>query len=752
MFPQKQKILHPGASFSLLELIIGMLATLNGQIERITFTNEETGYTIAKVKVRGRRELVTVVGMLMSPMPGEILDMKGEWTSHPQFGEQFKVAEYRTKVPATVYGIRKYLGSGLIKGLGPVMAGRIVDRFEAATLDIIENDIQRLAEVEGIGKKRIAMIGKAWDAQREIRDVMLFLQSHGVSSGYATKIFKQYGSRSIAVVKQNPYRLAADIYGIGFVTADQIAAKLGIAKNSGMRVEAGILYVLYQLSDEGHVYFPAELLIAKSCQILEVEREAVAEALGRLAADQMIVMEDLPDRSGDLQKNSKAVYLAKFHRCETSIARRIKTLLSFPKSVRDIDSKRAIDWVQGQLAITLADRQIEAVGCAIENKVMVITGGPGTGKTTIINAVLKIFAKLKVRIMLAAPTGRAAKRMSETTGFEAKTIHRMLEFSMQQGGFQRNEDKPLDCDVLIIDETSMIDTILMYHLLKAIPPFTTFILVGDVNQLPPVGPGNILKDIIASGAVPVVALDKIFRQAQTSRIIVNAHKINEGVVPPLDTAYSEDPHNDFYFIEQEDPEKILAIILELTKVRIPQRFGFDPVDEIQVLTPMHRGVVGSGNLNRKLQAVLNPGADGITRGERLHRVNDKVMQIRNNYDKEVFNGDIGRIAAIEWQDKAVMINFDGREVVYDFSDLDEIVPAYAVSVHKSQGSEYAAVIIPIVAQHYILLQRNLIYTAVTRGKKLVVMVGSRKAMTIGVSNDKTQKRYTRLRDRLMKFN
>ena len=475
-----------------------MLTTLNGQIERITFTNEENGFTIAKVKVRGRRELVTVVGVLMSPMPGEILDMQGEWTSHPQFGEQFKVAEYRTKVPATVYGIRKYLGSGLIKGLGPVMAGRIVDRFEKTTLDIIENDIQRLAEVAGIGKKRIAMIAKAWDAQREIRDVMLFLQSHGVSSGYATKIFKQYGNRSIAVVKQNPYRLATDIYGIGFVTADQIAAKLGIAKNAGMRVEAGILYVLYQLSDEGHVYFPYESLISKSCQILEVEGEAVVEALGRLAVDQMIVMEDLHDRPDELPKNSKAVFLAKFHLCETSIARRIKTLVSFPKSVRDIDSNKAIDWVQGQLAITLADKQIQAVGCAVESKAMIITGGPGTGKTTIINAVLKIFAKLKTRIMLAAPTGRAAKRMSETTGFEAKTIHRMLEFSMQKGGFQRNEDKPLDCDVLIIDEASMIDTILMYHLLKAIPPVTTFILVGDVNQLPSVGAGNILKDIIAS--------------------------------------------------------------------------------------------------------------------------------------------------------------------------------------------------------------------------------------------------------------
>jgi len=725
-----------------------MLTELNGQIERITFANEESGFTIARVKVRGRRDLVTVVGVLMAPMPGEILDMKGEWIRHPKFGEQFKVAEYRTKVPATVYGIRKYLGSGLIKGLGPVMAGRIVDRFDKKTLDINESDIQRLAEVEGIGEKRIAMISQAWDAQREIRDVMLFLQSHGVSSGYAAKIFKQYGNRSIAVVKQNPYRLAADIFGIGFITADQIAAKLGIAKDAGMRVEAGILYVLYQLSDDGNVYYPYEALIAKSCEILEVEREAVVNALIRLALDQTIVIEDLNDNLDAFQENHKAVFLAKFFLCETSIASRIKTLVSSPKSIRDIDSDKALEWVQGQLAISLADKQIEAVRCAIENKAMVITGGPGTGKTTIINAVLKIFAQLKTRIMLAAPTGRAAKRMSETSGFEAKTIHRMLEFSLQKGGFQRNEDKPLDSDVLIIDEASMIDTILMYHLLKAIPTFTTLILVGDVNQLPSVGAGNILNDIIASSAVPVVALDKIFRQAQTSQIIVNAHKINEGIVPFLNPSESNRSSNDFYFIEQEDPEKVLDIILELNQHRIPQRFGFDPIDEIQVLTPMHRGVVGAGNLNQQLQAALNPGQGGIARGERTYRINDKVMQIRNNYDKEVFNGDIGRITAIQWEDKEVEIHIDGRKVVYDFSDLDEIVPAYAVSVHKSQGSEYAAVIIPIVTQHYILLQRNLIYTAVTRGKKLVVMVGSRKAMAIGVNNNKTQRRYTRLKARL----
>ena len=725
-----------------------MPTNLSGQIERITFTNEENGFTIAQVKVPGRHELVTVVGSLMAPMPGEILDMRGEWSDHPRFGRQFKVVEYRTRVPATVYGIRKYLGSGMIKGLGPVMAGRIVDRFGQKTLDIIGTDIQRLLEVEGIGKKRIDMIAKAWDAQSEIRDVMLFLQSHGVSSGYAAKIFKHYGSQAISVVKQNPYRLASDIFGIGFLTADQIAGKLGFEKDSRLRVESGILYVLHQLCDEGHVYFPYEPLVSKSCDILGVNREPVVRALGNLALDQKIVIEDTNERADTFKQNIKAVYLTRFHLCETGIARRLTTLVQASKTIRDIDTDKAIDWMQRRLSITLAENQMKAVVWAIENKVLVITGGPGTGKTTIINAVLKIYARLKSGILLAAPTGRAAKRMSEATGFEAKTIHRLLEYSLQKGGFQRHEDKPLECDVLVIDEASMIDTTLMYHLLKAVPPMATFILVGDVNQLPSVGAGNVLNDIIASEAVPVVTLDKIFRQAKTSQIVVNAHKINQGRVPSVNASQATDVQNDFYFIEQEDPEKVLDIILELSKNRIPQRFGFDPVDEIQILTPMHRGVVGAGNLNHQLQAVLNPGEGGITRGDRTYRVNDKVMQIRNNYDKDVFNGDIGRITAIAWESREVLISIDGREVVYDFSDLDEIVTAYAVSVHKSQGSEYPAVIIPIVTQHYILLQRNLIYTAVTRGKELVVIVGSRKAMTIGVNNNKTRQRYTRLCHRL----
>jgi len=728
-----------------------MLNNLTGQIERITYSNEENGFTIARVKVPGRRGLVTVVGNLMSPMPGEIIKMQGEWTSHPKYGEQFKLVHYKTSVPATVYGIQKYLGSGLIKGLGPVMAGRIVKKFGKNSLDIIENEIEKLTRVDGIGKKRIEMIRTAWDEQREIRDVMLFLQTHGVSSGYATKIFRQYRNQSIAVVQENPYRLAADIFGIGFVIADGIAEKLGFSKDSTLRAEAGIQYVLHQMADEGNVYYPYELLLEKCREILQIESEVIAKALSSIVVDKKIIIEDLNDNIEEFRENNKAVYLEKYYVCETGIAFRMKTLVGAPKSFRDIDLDRAVEWVQKQLSITLAEKQLEALRCSVENKVVVITGGPGTGKTTIINAVIKIFSRMKLKIMLAAPTGRAAKRMSEASGYEAMTIHRLLEFSFQKGGFQRNEKKPLDCDLLIVDEASMIDTVLMHHMLKAAPPRATFILVGDVNQLPSVGAGAILNDIIESGSVPVVELNEIFRQAKGSRIIVNAHKINSGIIPSFEAPVPSGSTNDFYFIQQEDPEKVLEIILELTRDRIPRRFNFDPVDDIQVLTPMHRGVVGAGNLNDKLQETLNPGEDIVMRGDRGFRVNDKVMQIRNNYDKEVFNGDIGKITKIIADEQATVISFDGRKVVYEFADLDEIVLAYAVSVHKSQGSEYPAVIIPILIQHYMLLQRNLIYTAVTRGRNLVVMVGTRKALAIGINNNKTQKRYTYLKQRLQFF-
>jgi len=725
-----------------------MVVELEGQIERITYSNEENGFTIARMKVRGQRDLVTIVGNLISPMPGEVLKMKGEWQQHPKYGEQFNVLQHKTEIPATVYGIKKYLGSGLIRGIGPVMAKRIVKKFHEKTLEVIENDIERLADIDGIGEKRIRMIEKAWEEQKEIRDVMIFLQSHDVGSGYATKIFKEYGNRSISVVKKNPYRLASEIFGIGFLTADSIAEKMGFARDAECRIEAGILYVLQQLADEGHVYYPDEQLLTKSREILQVDRKDVVKALDKIVQTGMIIIEDLHENLKESEGDSKAVYLERFHLCETRIALQFKKLLSVPKQIRVFEPDKAVAWVQRQLPISLAKKQIEAIQCALESKVMVITGGPGTGKTTIINAVIKIFARLKVKIKLAAPTGRAAKRISETSGHGAKTIHRLLEFSFAGGGFQKNEDNTLDCDLLIVDEASMIDTILMYHLLKAIPLQATLILVGDVNQLPSVGAGNVLNDIIASNAVPVVELNEIFRQASASRIIVNAHKINNGTIPFVDTSDPPEPENDFYFIQQADPEKVLDIILELTTNRIPRRFGFDSFNDIQVLTPMHKGIVGAENLNRELQKRMNPGDEGVVRGNRSYRISDKVMQIKNNYDKDVFNGDIGRITRIVPDNQEVTISFDGRDVAYGFEDLDEIVLAYAISVHKSQGSEFPAVVIPILTQHFILLQRNLIYTAVTRGRSLVVMVGTRKALAIAVKNDKTQKRFTNLKYRL----
>ena len=725
-----------------------MPTELSGQIERITFTNEDNGFTIAKVQVKGKRDLVTVIGNLMAPMPGEILDMQGEWTVHPKFGKQFKVSQFKTRVPATASGIQKYLGSGLIKGMGPVMAGRIVERFGEKTLDVIENQIGRLAEIKGIGEKSLANIAKAWEAQKDIRDVMIFLQSHGVSAVYATKIFKRYGDRSVAVVKQNPYRLATDIFGIGFLKADQIAKELGFANDARVRVEAGVVYTLQQLSDDGHVFYPYAPLIERCQDILGVVREPIVEAVGSLNADKQIIIEDINEGLEDFKSNNKAVYLTRYHQCEIGIANRLKALLSTPKSMRAVDSERAIEWVQQQLSFRPAEKQKEAIRYALENKVLILTGGPGTGKTTIVKAILKILSQMKINIMLAAPTGRAAKRMSEMTGEAAKTIHRLLEYSIHKLGFQRNEKNPLECDVLIVDETSMIDTMLMYHLLKAVPATASCIFVGDVNQLPSVGAGNVLNDMIASGAVAVIELTDIFRQAKASRIIVNAHKINAGELPVVSQSDISDPQNDFYFIEQDDPEKVLDIILELTHRRIASRFGFDAIDDIQVLTPMHKGLVGATNLNHRLQTVLNPGNGGIERGDRTFRVNDKVMQIRNNYDKEVFNGDIGRLSAIQAEERQLTVCFDNRTVIYNFNELDEMVLAYAVSVHKSQGSEYPVVILPVLTQHYILLQRNLIYTAVTRGRNLVVMVGSRKALAIGVNNNKTQQRFTRLRHRL----
>ncbi|MFO7838058.1 MAG: ATP-dependent RecD-like DNA helicase [Desulfosalsimonadaceae bacterium] len=718
-----------------------MAVHLSGQIERITYTNPENGYTVARLNVQGGRQVVTVVGNLVDPVPGEILELTGRWRAHPRFGEQFEVHSYRTTAPSTVAGIQKYLGSGLIKGIGPGMARRIVTQFGKDTLDIIENDAERLAEIDGIGKKRVAMIKAAWDEQKEIRDVMVFLQSYNVSSGYASKIFKQYGSRSIEVVSGNPYQMATDIYGIGFLTADRIAGELGFAKESEVRLEAGILYVLNQMAEGGHVCYPYRDLLEKAGEILEVEAYLVADAVRRSAAAKRVVVESLAPEYTDT-----AVYLARYYTCETGVASIIKRLSATPKAIRSIDTGRALKWVQKELCFSLAEKQADAVASALKNKLLVITGGPGTGKTTIIRAVLQIFARLRVNILLAAPTGRAAKQMSETTGFAASTIHRMLSFNAKSGGFQKNEHNPLACDLLIVDEASMIDTVLMYNLLKAVPKEATLILVGDCNQLPSVGAGNVLEDMIASKKVPVVRLNEIFRQARKSRIIVNAHRINMGYMPQLDDRQKD---ADFFFIEQQEPEDAASLILSLAARRIPDSFGLDPVEEIQVLSPMHKGIVGTSNLNTELQKRLNPGKDGVAAGSAMFCPGDKVMQIRNNYDKSVFNGDIGRICRINREDRELQIDFEGRQLAYDFTELDELVLAYAVSVHKSQGSEYPVVILPVLTQHYIMLQRNLLYTAVTRGRKLVVVVGTKKALAIAVKNDRTQHRHTRLDLRLM---
>ncbi len=719
---------------------------LEGQIEKVTYSNEETGYTVATIKVPGHREPVTIVGNILAPTPGEILLVKGAWVNHPRFGRQFRVESHSVKVPATVPGIEKYLASGLIKGIGSVMAARIVKEFGEKTLEVIEQQPEVLAQVDGLGPRRVEMIKKGWADQREIRDVMIFLQAHGVGSGYAAKIFRQYGGNSISIVKRNPYRLAMDIFGIGFSTADKIAEKLGFDKASPLRVEAGIMHVMYQISEEGHVYYPYDLLFERCQDVLQADRDIVMEAFGTVVNQKKLVVEDLNEDLNRFMPNRKAVYLKGSHVCETGVAENLSHILSARKNIRPVQVDNVIQWVQKEIKLSLAHKQIEAIKMAISDKVMVITGGPGTGKTTIIKAVIKIYEKSGVRIMLAAPTGRASKRMSEATGYPAKTIHRMLEFSYQKGGFQRNENRPLEVDVLILDELSMVDVLLMHYLLLAVPEKATLIMVGDANQLPSVGAGNILKDIIDSGSVPVVELNEIFRQAGESRIIVNAHRIKNGLMPGI-IRHEGDPE-DFYFIEQEDPAQVLEIIRELVSNRITRRFGLDPVDGIQVLSPMHKGIVGTGNLNAVLQEDLNPSRAIITRGDRIFKLHDKVMQVRNNYEKEIFNGDIGRITKIDPENQQLTVNFDNLPVLYDYSELDEIILAYAISVHKSQGSEYQAVVVPILSQHYVMLQRNLIYTAVTRGKKLVVIVGSKKALAVGIKNDRIMQRYTYLSERL----
>ena len=723
-----------------------MTERIQGLVERITYTSEEDGYSVVKVQVPGRRDLVTVVGSFVSVTPGEVLRMEGSWGVHSKFGEQFKVERYETAVPATVTGVRKYLGSGLIKGIGPRMAERIVKRFGEETLEVIEKDVERLLEVKGIGRYRVDRIRKAWDEQKDIRELMVFLRTHGVSATYATRIFKHYGKESLASVSENPYRLAMDITGIGFLTADKIAGSLGFQAASPMRAEAGILYVLHQASEEGHVCVPQDWLMEESRKLLEIPEPVLAEALLRLAADGHLTIEELSGALGESFGGGRAIYLRGYYTAECQVARRLTYLHAFPRLRRKQDAEGAVDWLRNKLPFSLAPLQEQAVKQSLTDKVLVITGGPGTGKTTLIRAILTLYRQMSAAICLAAPTGRAAKRLSEATRHPASTVHRLLEFSPQFGGFQRSEQKPLNADLVIVDETSMMDILLMHYLLKAVPSHATLVLVGDVDQLPSVGPGNVLRDIIGSEKFPVVCLTEIFRQARQSRIVVNAHLVQQGKFPQLGS--ESDRLQDFYFIEKEDPEEVAQLILKLCSERIPKRFGLDPVDDIQVLSPMHKGAIGAQRLNGALQEALNPQKGGIERAGRVFRLNDKVMQIRNNYDKDVFNGDLGRVRKIDMEEQEVQVEIDGRTVAYDFSELDELVLAYAVSVHKAQGSEYPAVIFPLLTQHYIMLQRNLLYTAITRARKLAIVVGSKKALAIAVRNNKMQRRFTLLKERL----
>ncbi|MGQ9636878.1 MAG: SF1B family DNA helicase RecD2 [Thermodesulfobacteriota bacterium] len=717
------------------------MATIYGYIERITYFDEESGFVVAKLQEKGKRGFTTVVGKIPGITPGESLKLTGQWVYNRKFGEQFQVENYEIILPATIQGIERYLGSGLIKGIGPIMAERIVRTFGLNTLNIIEKSPDRLAEVDGIGPKRIEMITRAWEEQKEIKEIMIFLQGHGVSVAYSAKIFKQYGNRAIEILREDPYRLARDIHGIGFLTADRIAQNLGVDPNSIARAKAGVIYVLQSLVEEGHVYYPEKELMRKAREILEVDQEVIERAILELSREKEIFIEELQD------PGNRAIYLFPFYLTEKGIAQRLKILNHTPSPIRPISPEKAIEWVERRLKIELAEKQKEAILLAAQSKVLIITGGPGTGKTTIITAILRIFQQLRLKVLLAAPTGRAAKRMSEATKEEAKTIHRLLEFSPQKGGFKRDENHPLEADGVIIDEASMMDILLMYHLLKAIPPKAHLILVGDVNQLPSVGPGNVLKDIIDSGAFRILRLTEIFRQAQESLIVVNAHRVNQGLFPIFKKEEKKESQ-DFYFIEEEDPEKIQDKILSLCSERIPKRFGFHPVKDIQVITPMHKGLLGVSQLNLELQKRLNPQPQALTHGSRVFRLGDKVMQISNNYEKEVFNGDIGWISKINPEEKEVFIDFDGRLIPYDSSELDEVVLAYAISVHKSQGSEYPSVILPLTTQHYVLLQRNLIYTAITRAKKLVVLIGTKRALAIAIKNNKPQLRYTRLSERL----
>ena len=706
-------------------------------VERVTYQNETNGYSVIKCRAKGYADLITVVGSMPEVHVGSVLTLSGEWTVNPKFGRQFTVSGFEETLPATVYGIEKYLGSGLVKGIGPKFAARIVRAFGAETLNVIEEDPDALLRVPGIGKLRVERIKKSWDEQKEIKNIMLFLQGHDVSTTHATKIYKTYGSDSIRVVKEYPYRLADDIWGIGFRTADTIAEKLGVEKETAVRLRSGLLYTLNRLSDEGHCYARRDQLLKTGAELLAVEESVLPPVL-----DEMVRQDDVKTElidGEDSAPGETAVYLPPFWFAETGTAKRLKQIFSSPPSVK-VKPQGLEERIRRVTGLNYDPAQMDAIRCAAGSKILILTGGPGTGKTTTTLGILTAFRQAGAKILLAAPTGRAAKRLSETTGMEARTIHRLLEFKPPEG-CQKNEQNPLEGDVLILDECSMIDIMLMYSLLKAVPDSMTLIFVGDVDQLPSVGAGNVLRDLIDAGVFPVVRLTKIFRQAAASRIITNAHRINRGRMPDL----SNGKQSDFFFLEEEDPETAAQEIVRLVKERLPRAYG---TRDIQVLTPMQRGAVGAANLNQVLQAALNADAAGLRRGGTDYRLHDKVMQIRNNYDKEVFNGDIGTVCRVNTEDRELTVSFDGREVLYDVTELDELVLAYAATVHKSQGSEYPIVVMPVLMTHYVMLQRNLVYTGVTRAKKLMVMIGSTKALALAVRNVTVTRRNTMLKERL----
>jgi exodeoxyribonuclease V alpha subunit len=718
---------------------------LEAVIEHVRYMDHVTGFVAARVRSTERRGTFNVKGELGEVHPGQVFILWGRWVVDRVYGVQFSVSRWEPAAPVTKEGIEKFI-TGFVDGIGPAMAKKIVGAFGKEAIDIIEKNPERLCEVDGIGPKRAARITEAWDSRKEVRDVMLFLQSHGVSLGHAWKIWRCYGKGALNLLMENPYRLSMDISGIGFLTADKIARRLGVPEDSPARLQAGVLHILEGSADDGHCYLPLERLLKACSGQMGMPAGAVCDAIDRLVSSGRLNVEK--GAAGREGRGGETVFLKRFYDAERHIALRLSASLRTPSSIGRMDGQEAVDWVRKGLSITPDEGQIAALRSALENKVTVITGGPGTGKTTLISGLTEIFKGERVGVALSAPTGRAARRMSETTGHEAKTIHRLLEYNPGIGGFQRNEHRPLDSDVIIVDEASMVDVLLMDRLISAVKPGTKLILVGDVNQLPSVGAGNMLQDVIASKTIPVISLMEVFRQARRSMIVVNAHRINSGKMPLWAARAGEEP--DFFFIEQGDPSVVVRIIKELVKVRIPRRFGFEPMGDIQVLSPMHRGIAGTTNLNLELQKTLNPSREGIVRGQVRFCAGDKVMQIHNDYEKEVFNGDIGRIDTIDERMRQCRVVFDGRAVSYDFADMDSLSLAYASSVHKSQGSEYPAVVFPVLEEHHIMLQRNLLYTAVTRARKLVVIVGTKRALGTAVSNDHIRRRFTSLGERLKK--